>query len=55
MTSMARDEELQNLLAAEHPGYLFGFTNLLPYLLDEGKVAEARAWSYTLAAFTTPP
>lgn len=35
-------EAIARRLVAEHPDYLFGITNLVPYLLDEGKVTEAQ-------------
>jgi tetratricopeptide (TPR) repeat protein len=30
-------------LATEHPDYVFGRTNFVPYLIDEGKIDEAKA------------
>ena len=36
-------EVIVRRLAAEHPDYLFGITNRVPYLIDEGKLAEAQA------------
>jgi tetratricopeptide (TPR) repeat protein len=36
-------ETIARRLVAEHPDYLFGRTNLVHYLLEEGKVDEAQA------------
>jgi hypothetical protein len=36
-------EAITRQIVAEHPDYLFGITNLIPYLINEGKVAEAQA------------
>lgn len=40
---IAESEAIARRLIAEHPDYLFGMTNMVPYLLEEGKLDEAQA------------